>query len=136
MRVGVVGAGIIGVTTAYELAAQGHAVVVFERRASVASETSFANAGVVAPGYVTPWAAPGMPAKVLRQLLRRDASVRLALPMAPGQQRWMWRCWRACRARCLPPSASACTGWRVKASSGCAPLHTSCNWAMRGPTAT
>jgi len=98
MRVAVIGAGIVGVTTAYELARDGHVVTVFERRASVAEETSFANAGVVAPGYVTPWAAPGMPAKVLRHLLSRHAPVRLAWPMAPGQLRWLWRWWRACRA--------------------------------------
>ena len=98
MRVAVIGAGIVGVTTAYELARDGHAVTVFERRASVAEETSFANAGVVAPGYVTPWAAPGMPAKVLRYLLSRHAPVRLARPMARGQWGWMWRWWRACRA--------------------------------------
>ncbi len=98
MRIAVIGAGIVGVTTAYELARDGHGVTVFERRASVAEETSFANAGVVAPGYVTPWAAPGMPAKVLRHLLSRHAPVRLAWPMAPGQLRWLWRWWRACRA--------------------------------------
>lgn len=98
MRVAVIGAGIVGVTTAFELASDGHAVTVFERRASVAEETSFANAGVVAPGYITPWAAPGMPAKVLRHLLSRHAPVRLALPLAPGQLGWMWRWWRACRA--------------------------------------
>ncbi len=50
MKIAVIGAGIVGVTTAYELAADGHAVTVFERRASVASETSFANAGIIAPG--------------------------------------------------------------------------------------
>ena len=61
MRVAVIGAGIIGVTTAFELAVDGHDVTVFERRSSAAEETSFANAGVIAPGYVTPWAAPGMP---------------------------------------------------------------------------
>jgi D-amino-acid dehydrogenase len=98
MRIAVIGAGIVGVTTAFELARDGHQVTVFERRGSVAEETSFANAGVVAPGYVTPWAAPGMPAKVLRHLLGRHAPVRLALPMAPGQLGWMWRWWRACRA--------------------------------------
>ena len=98
MRVAVIGAGIVGVTTAFELASDGHPVTVFERRASVAEETSFANAGVVAPGYVTPWAAPGMPAKVLRHLLSRHAPVRLARPMAPGQLGWVWRWWRACRA--------------------------------------
>ena len=97
MRVAVIGAGIVGVTTAYELASDGHAVTVYERRSSVSEETSFANAGVVAPGYVTPWAAPGMPTKVLRHLLGRHAPVRLGLPMAPGQLRWLWRWWRACR---------------------------------------
>ena len=71
MRVAVIGAGIIGVTTAFELAVAGHEVTVFERRSSAAEETSFANAGVIAPGYVTPWAAPGMPAKVARFLLTR-----------------------------------------------------------------
>ena len=65
MRVAVIGAGIIGVTTAFELAADGHEVTVFERRSSVAEETSFANAGVIAPGYVTPWAAPGMVKKTV-----------------------------------------------------------------------
>ena len=61
MRVAVVGAGVVGVTTAYELASDGHEVTVLERRGGVAAEASFANAGIVAPGYVTPWAAPGMP---------------------------------------------------------------------------
>ena len=98
MRVAVIGAGIVGVTTAYELSADGHQVTVFERHGSVAEETSFANAGVVAPGYVTPWAAPGMPAKVIRYLFSRHAPVRLARPMAAGQLAWMWRWWRACRA--------------------------------------
>lgn len=102
MRVAVVGAGIVGVTTAYELAALGHEVTVFERRASVAAETSFANAGVVAPGYVTPWAAPGMPWKVLSHLLSSDAPVRFGGPAGLGalaQLPWIWRWLRACRPR-------------------------------------
>ena len=69
MRIAVIGAGIVGITTAWELAEDGHEVTVFERRSSIAEETSFANAGVIAPGYVTPWAAPGMPAKVLGGML-------------------------------------------------------------------
>lgn len=95
MRVAVIGAGIVGVTTAYELSVDGHEVTVFERRDTVAAETSFANAGLVAPGYVTPWAAPGMPGKVLRHLMSRDAPVRLHANFDLG---WAWKWWRACRA--------------------------------------
>jgi D-amino-acid dehydrogenase len=94
MRVAIVGAGIIGVTTAYELAADGHEVTVYERHGAAALETSFANAGVVAPGYVTPWAAPGMPAKVLRHLFARHAPVRVCWPVAAHELGWMMR-WRA-----------------------------------------
>ena len=96
MKVAVIGAGIIGITTAYELAGDGHQVTVFERRGSVAAETSFANAGLVAPGYVTPWAAPGMPAKVLRHLLSRHTPVRVLPGLSLGEIAWMWRWWRAC----------------------------------------
>jgi D-amino-acid dehydrogenase len=97
MRIAIVGAGIVGITTAYELAQDGHEVTVIERLGAVASGTSFANAGVLAPGYVTPWAAPGMPLKVLAGLLSRHAAVRfgarwpLALP-------WLLRYLRACHA--------------------------------------
>jgi D-amino-acid dehydrogenase len=98
MKIAVIGAGIIGVTTAYELSADGHHVTVFERRDSVAAESSFANAGVIAPSCVTPWAAPGMSAKVLVQMLRQDAPVRIrGLPLTALP--WMWRLWRACRLR-------------------------------------
>ena len=97
MRVAVVGAGIIGITTAYELAVDGHDVTVFERRGAAAEETSFANAGVVAPGSVTPWAAPGMPGKVLGNLLSRHAAVKLSLPLSGNDLAWMWKWWRACK---------------------------------------
>ena len=107
MRVAVIGAGIVGVSTAHELAAQGVEVTVYERRGSVATETSFANAGVLAPGYVTPWAAPGMPWKVLGQIFSRDAAVRFAGPSALAQLPWMWRFLLACRAKTYIANRSA-----------------------------
>ena len=97
MRLAVVGAGIVGITTAWELAADGHEVTVFERQGSAASETSFANAGIVAPGYVTPWAAPGMSAKVLGHLLSAHAPVRVSPRLELAALPWLWRWWRACR---------------------------------------
>ena len=96
MKIAVIGAGIIGVTTAFELAADGHEVTVFERRGAAAEETSFANAGVVAPGYVTPWAAPGMPGKVARFLFSRHAPVRVTFPLSGSDLAWMWRWYRSC----------------------------------------
>lgn len=96
MNIAIVGAGIIGVTTAYELAADGHEVTVLERHGAAALETSFANAGVVAPGYVTPWAAPGMTAKVARHLFSRHTLVRVCWPLAAHELRWILRWRRAC----------------------------------------
>ncbi|MES2413860.1 MAG: D-amino acid dehydrogenase [Pseudomonadota bacterium] len=97
MKLAVIGAGIIGITTAYELAADGHEVTVLERRGAAAEETSFANAGVVAPGYVTPWAAPGMPGKVLSHLFSKHAPVKLGLPLSGGDIAWMLKWLRACK---------------------------------------
>ena len=96
MKIAIVGAGIVGVTTAWELASDGHDVMVFERRSAAAEETSFANAGVIAPGYVTPWAAPGMQTKVLRSLLSRHGAVKLRWPLAARDIDWMKRWQRAC----------------------------------------
>src|SRR4051812_7583566 len=97
MKIAVIGAGIIGVTTAFELAADGHEVTVFERRGAAAEETSFANAGVIAPGYVTPWAAPGMPGKVARFIFSQHAPVRVSLPLSGAELAWMWRWFRSCK---------------------------------------
>ncbi|MBV9890974.1 MAG: FAD-dependent oxidoreductase, partial [Rhizobacter sp.] len=81
---------------AYELAMDGHQVTVFERRGTVAGGCSFANAGLVAPGYVSPWAAPGMPAKVVRHLFAEHAPVRIGGWLDGAALGWTWRWWRAC----------------------------------------
>jgi D-amino-acid dehydrogenase len=96
MRIAVIGAGIVGVTTAHALREDGHAVTVFERRGSVATEASFANAGFLAPGYVTPWASPDMPGKVMSQFFGRDAAVRLATVPGPALLSWLRQWKRAC----------------------------------------
>ena len=97
MKIAVIGAGIIGITTAYELALDGHQVTVVERCGAAAEEGSFANAGVVAPGYVTPWAAPGMPGKVISHLFSRHAPVKIGLPLSSDELSWMRKWYRACK---------------------------------------
>ena len=106
MKIAVIGAGIVGITTAWELAVDGHEVTVIERRGAAAEESSFANAGVVAPGYVTPWAAPGMPWKVLSHMLSRYAPVKVGASLSGRDLAWMARWWRACtKARYLASRA-------------------------------
>lgn len=73
MKVVVLGSGVIGVTSAWELAHAGHEVTVIDRAAGPALETSFANAGEISPGYSTPWAAPGIPLKALKWTFQRHA---------------------------------------------------------------
>ena len=97
MKIAIVGAGVIGVTTAYELACDGHDVTVFERNAAIAVESSFANAGIIAPGYAAPWAAPGMPFKVFKHLFSRHAPVKIKLPLRGAELSWLWQAWRACK---------------------------------------
>lgn len=91
MHVAVVGAGIIGVTTAHALRQQGFEVTVIDRRGGVAQEGSFANAGVLAPAYVGPWAQPGMPAKVFAYLFKREAPVVFRPGFDPALWRWLRR---------------------------------------------
>lgn len=89
MRVLVLGAGVIGTTTAYYLHKAGHEVVVVDRQPDVAMETSFGNAGGVCPGFAGPWAAPGMPLKVLRWLFARHAPLSLRPRLDARQWRWL-----------------------------------------------
>ncbi|SMX26600.1 D-amino acid dehydrogenase small subunit [Pelagimonas phthalicica] len=71
MKVIILGAGVIGVTTAYYLAKQGAEVVVIDRQREAGLETSFANAGELSYGMSSPWAAPGIPKKALKWMLMR-----------------------------------------------------------------
>jgi D-amino-acid dehydrogenase len=89
MKIAVIGAGIVGVSTAYELTRQGHSVTVFERHGSVGEETSFANAGQISPGYSSPWAAPGVPLKAVKWLFQRHAPLAIRPDGTLFQLRWL-----------------------------------------------
>jgi len=89
MKVVVLGAGVIGVTSAYYLAMAGHEVVVVDRQPAAGMETSFANAGEVSPGYASPWAAPDVPMKALRWLFMDHPPLILRPKMDPEMGRWL-----------------------------------------------
>jgi D-amino-acid dehydrogenase len=92
----VLGGGIIGVATAFYLRERGCEVTVIERESDVALATSFGNAGVIAPGYVTPWAAPGMPLKILKYLFKPASPLIFRPTPDLAQWRWIARWLREC----------------------------------------
>ncbi|MBD0416099.1 D-amino acid dehydrogenase [Oryzicola mucosus] len=96
MKVTVLGAGIIGVTTAYQLAKSGHEVTVVDRQSGPALETSFANAGEVSFGYCSPWAAPGIPQKAIKWLFMEHAPLILRPKVDWAMISWMIRMLRNC----------------------------------------
>lgn len=96
-QVAVIGGGVVGVCSAYYLALAGHDVVVIERNQNVAQEASFANAGMVAPGYAGPWAAPGMPGRLLRGLFRSESAISFKPRIDSALWHWLRRWQRECQ---------------------------------------
>src|SRR5436190_3475171 len=98
MKALVLGAGIAGITTAYELNRDGHEVTVIDREALPASFTSYANAGLFAPGHAYAWSSPAAPGILLRSLWRNDQALRLRPTADPKFWSWMWKFWQQCTA--------------------------------------
>ena len=96
MKVIVLGAGIVGVTSAYQLARAGHEVTVVDRQPGPALETSFANAGEVSFGYCSPWAAPGIPMKAMKWLFMQHAPLILRPKVDMAMLSWMAQMLRNC----------------------------------------
>ncbi len=88
MKVVVLGAGIIGVSTAWHLLERGHEVTVVDRQADAALETSFANAAQISVSYCEPWANKDAPLKALKWMFRNDAPL-LFRPQFDLRQ-WLW----------------------------------------------
>jgi len=88
MKVLVLGAGVVGVTTAWYLRQAGHEVRVIERREGPGLETSFANGGQISADHAAPWAKPGVPLQALRWMMREDSPLLFRLRADPAQWRW------------------------------------------------
>lgn len=98
MKTVVMGAGIVGITMAYELNRDGHDVVVIDREDEAASFTSAGNAGLFAPGHAYAWSSPAAPGILMRSLWKGDQALRLKLNADPRFWRWMWQFWNECTA--------------------------------------
>jgi D-amino-acid dehydrogenase len=88
MKVLVLGAGVVGVTSAWYLARAGHEVTVLDREAAAGMETSFANGGQISVSQAEPWANPGAPAKIIKWLGREDAP--LMFRLRADRRQWSW----------------------------------------------
>lgn len=98
MHVVVVGAGLAGIAAAWELQLSGHSVTVLDRGAEPATETSHANAGLVAPGHAMPWASPKIPGTLLKSLFVDDQAFRIKPRLDWQMIRWGLRFLRQCSA--------------------------------------
>ncbi|MFT8674688.1 MAG: D-amino acid dehydrogenase [Acetobacter sp.] len=88
MRVVVLGGGVVGVSTAYQLQKDGHEVVVIEREESLAAETSWGNAGMIAPGHSFVWSSPAAPKTLLKSLFLKDQALRFRFSADPYLYKW------------------------------------------------
>lgn len=96
MRIVVLGAGLIGVSSAWFLAADGHEVVVVDRQPGPARETSFANGGQISTSHAEPWANPSTPLKALKWMGREDSPLLWRMSADPAQWAWGLRFLREC----------------------------------------
>ena len=92
------GAGVVGVTTAYYLAKSGHEVTVVEKEMQAATLASAGNAGLIAPGHSFGWASPSAPKELLRSLTVEDTALRINPLKAPGMAGWGLKFLRECTA--------------------------------------
>jgi D-amino-acid dehydrogenase len=88
LKVAILGAGLIGTTSAWYLARDGHEVIVVDRQKQAGLETSFANGGQISVSHAEPWANPSAPWQLLKWLGRSDAPL-LFRPNADWSQ-WLW----------------------------------------------
>jgi len=94
----VIGAGIIGLSSAYYLQRAGLKVTLIDR-GEPGQACSFGNCGLICPSHIFPLAMPGAPGKALRSLFDSSATFRIAPQLRPALFRWLYRFWRRCNSR-------------------------------------
>ena len=96
MKILVLGAGVIGTSTAWYLAARGHEVAVVDRRSGPGLETSYANGGQISVSHSEPWSTPEAPLKLVKWWFKPDSPLLFRLRMDPHQWSWGLRFFYEC----------------------------------------
>jgi D-amino-acid dehydrogenase len=110
MHILVLGGGIAGVTTAWQLLKDGHEVTLVEAEKEAAEFTSFGNAGLIAPGHAYAWASPRAPGMMLRSLWRNDQAIRFK----PGLDPKLWSWTMKFLGQCTQAKAAATTAIKAR----------------------
>ncbi|EOY9168446.1 TPA: D-amino acid dehydrogenase [Raoultella ornithinolytica] len=98
-RIVIIGGGVIGLATAYELIKSGHQVQLLERQAKPGLATSFANGGQLSYRYVAPLADRGVPLQGMKWMGKADSPLNMRLKMSADQWRWLLQFLRACNSQ-------------------------------------
>ena len=114
MKIAIIGAGVVGVTTAYMLARQGHDVSVFDREPAPAMESSFANGGQLSYGFASPMGTPSLVSKIPGILFGSDPAFRLPSSISLEFLSWSMKFLGHCRARVSATDAAKLSELAVK----------------------
>jgi D-amino-acid dehydrogenase len=101
----VIGAGVVGMCTAYYCARRGHRVTVIERKPEERDGCSFGNAGMVVPSHFVPLAAPGMVALGLKWMWNPESPFYIKPRLDSELLSWAWKFWRAANPHHVERSA-------------------------------
>lgn len=126
MHIMVLGAGVVGVTSAWYLRQKGYEVTVVERQRKAGTETSYANGGQISVSHAEPWANPSAPLKVLKWLTKPDAPLLFRPRMDPAQWRWAIAFLREC--------TSARAAYNIRQMVNLGTYSRSCLQALRKDT--
>ncbi|GHU28593.1 D-amino acid dehydrogenase small subunit [Betaproteobacteria bacterium] len=96
MKVLILGAGVVGVCSAWYLSRAGHQVTVVDRQPNAGLETSFANGGQISVSHAEPWSNPHAPLRALSWMGREDAPLLFRLRLDAALFDWSWRFLREC----------------------------------------
>jgi D-amino-acid dehydrogenase len=91
MHIHIIGAGVIGLTTAYYLCEKGHKVTIIEQESNVALGASFANGGQLSYCFSDPLGKPSLLPKLPGIALNRDLAIRFNIPSSYESLRWLMR---------------------------------------------